>query len=366
MEESMRETSVVLGLEDPALQEEVLHFLDRLPRVRVVGAVTDGSALARQVREHRPGVAVASPEMLSQALDGDGPALLVVSQVESTGALRAAIRAGASGFYLWPEERAELGRDAERAVRQSSSETTSPGRVVAIYSPRGGGGATFLATNLAAACADLDVETALVDLDAFGADVTSALGLRPDADLPSVAELVPVEGEMTEDHVDRVLHPHARGFRVLLAPPAIGSSMLGPVGVTALSRLLRDRFRAVILHLPRTLGPAGQAALEASDVVLVVVTLDVLGIRAARRMVDMFVGLGVEGRCRLVFNRVSRGEIVPADAERVLGLSTLSVIRTDRAVPRSQNRGELVAGRGTPAGRRVGALAETLIAEAQS
>jgi pilus assembly protein CpaE len=366
MEESMHETSVVLGLEDPALQEEVLHFLDRLPRVRVVGAVQDGPGLARQVREHRPGAAVASPEVASQAVDVDGAALLVVSQVETTEALRAAIRAGAFGFYLWPEERAELGRDAERADRQIRREAASPGRVVAVYSPRGGGGATFLATNLAAACADRDVETVLVDLDAFGADVTAALGLGQDEGLPTIAELVPVEGEMTEDHVDRVLHPHDRGFRMLLAPPDIGGVSLGPAGVGSLLRLLRDRFDVVVVHLPRTLGPADQAAIEASDVVLILVTLDVLGIRAARRAVDLFVGLGVEERCRLVFNRVTRGEIVAADAERVLGLPRASLIRNDRAVPRSQNRAELVAGRGTPAGRRVGALAGTLVAEVRS
>src|SRR5918999_529118 len=273
----MHETTVVLGLEDPALQEEVLHFLDRLPRVRVVGAVADGPGLAREVRRRQPEATVASPGVLESAPDLDGAALLVVSQVENTEALRTALRVGASGFYLWPEERDGLGRDTERAARPPSREAVSPGRVVAVHAPRGGAGCTFLATNLAAACADRDADTVLVDLDQFGADVTAALGVRPEDAVPTIA-----------------------------------------------------------------------------DVVLLVVTLDVLGLRAARRAVDLLAGLEVEDRCWLVLNRVSRGEIVAADAERVLGLPVVSIIRNDRSVLRSQNRGELVAGRGSPAGRRVG------------
>src|SRR5918999_6160053 len=317
----MHETTVVLGLEDPALQEEVLHFLDRLPRVRVVGAVADGPGLAREVRRRQPEATVASPGVLESAPDLDGAALLVVSQVENTEALRTALRVGASGFYLWPEERDGLGRDTERAARPPSREAVSPGRVVAVHAPRGGAGCTFLATNLAAACADRDADTVLVDLDQFGADVTAALGVRPEDAVPTIADLVPVEEEMTEEHLDRVLHPHIRGFRVLLA---------------------------------RALDATARAAVEAADVLLLVVTLDVLGLRAARRAVDLLAGLEVEDRCRLVLNRVSRGEIVAADAERVLGLPVVSIIRNDRSVLRSQNRGELVAGRGSPAGRRVG------------
>jgi pilus assembly protein CpaE len=359
----MHETSVVLALDDPALEEEVLHFLDRLPRVRVVGAASDGSALMRVIRERRPEAAVVSPDVVAGSHDLDGSELLVVSTKESTAALRAALRAGASGFYLWPEERDGLGRDAERAGRPRRRESVTAGRVIAIHAPRGGGGCTFLATNLAAACADRDAETVLVDLDPFGADVTAALGLPAEGSIPTIVDLAPVVEELTEEHLDRVLHPHERGFRVLAAPHEARTESIEPEGAGAAIRLLRERFDAVLLHLPRGLGETAQAALEASDVVLVVATLDVLGLRAARRAIDLLAQLGLEGRCRLVLNRVARGEIVPADAERLLGLPVAAAIRNDRSVPRSQNRGELIAGRGSPAARRIGVLAKTLLGE---
>jgi pilus assembly protein CpaE len=357
----MHETGVVLAFEDPALQEEVLHFIDRLPRVRVLDVAGDGSELARSVRDRRPHAVVASPGVLARTPDVDGASVLVVAPAETTAGLRTALQAGATGFYVWPEEREGLGRDAERAAGPPRKEPVGVGRVVAVHGPRGGAGCTFVATNLAAACADRDAETVLVDLDGFGADVTAAIGLPPDNAIPTAADLVPVAAELGEEHLERVLHPHPRRFRVLPAPHRAGVETLDPAGITAMVRLIRDRFDLGVLHLPRALGAAEIAALDVSDVVLVIVTLDVLGVRAARRAVDMFAELGIEERCRVVLNRAVRGEIVPDDVRRALGLPIAAVIRYDRAVPRAQNRGELVAGRGSPAARQLAVLSRAIL-----
>ncbi len=360
----MHEASIVLGMEDPAIQEEVLHFLERLPRLRVVSAAVDASGLARAVREHRPDAAVVSPGLLDGG-DVDGAALLVVAARETTSTLRAALRAGARGFYLWPDERDRLAQDAERAARPRSEERPSAGRAAAVFGPRGGVGTTFLATNLAAACAAGEADTVLVDLDPYFADVTTALGIDEEG-APTIAELAPVADELTGEHLDRVLHRHPLGFGALLAPHRPMEQGLDPAVVSASVRALRSRHEIVVLHLPRALDDATRAALEAADVVLLVVTLDVLALRDARRALDLLRGSGLDGRCRLVLNRVGRGEVVPDDAERVLGLRPVTMIREDRAVRRSQDRGQVVVGRSSPAARRVAALARHLLEEAGS
>jgi Flp pilus assembly CpaE family ATPase len=362
----MNETGVVLGFDDLALQEEVLHFLDRLPRVRVVGVAPEVADLARRVRERRPAAVVASPAIVAGAPDLDGASLFVVAPTETTAALRTALRARADGFYLWPEERDGLGRDAERAARPRRAGPLREGRVIAVHAPRGGAGCTFLATNLAAACADRDADTALVDLDGFGADVTAALCLHQDESLATVADLAPVAGEVTDEHLERVLSTHTRGFCVLPAPRAVTDEVLGPTAVSEVLASLRGRFDVVILHLPRAIGASELAAVEVSDVVLVVVTLDVLGVHAARRALSRLGEAGAEPRCRLVINRAGRGEIVPEDVERALGVPIATTIRRDRAVPRAQNRGQVLAARGTHAGRRVAALTRSILDEERS
>jgi pilus assembly protein CpaE len=360
----MHETSVVLGIEDPALQEEILHFLERLPRVRVVGAAADALEAARQVRDRRPDAAVVSPEILSDA-DLDGASVLVVASRETTAALRAALRAGARGFYLWPEERESLARDAERSAKPRPTEPSTAGRVVAVFGPRGGAGVTFVAANLAAAAVDRGADAVLADLDAFYADITVALAIEGDG-VPTVSELAPVADELTEEHLERTLHLHPRGFRVLLGPERPLDDVLDPPLVAAAVRLLRARHDLVLLHLPRGLDRAVRAALQASDVILVVSTLDVLGLRDARRAMDVLRATGLGGRCRLVLNRVRRGAVTPTDAEQVLGLRAVAVIREDRTVGRFQDRGELVAGRSMPAARRLAALARQLLEEEEA
>ncbi len=351
----MRETTVVLGIDEQALQEEVLHFLDRLSRAKVVGVASGGGALPRVVREQRPDVVVAVPHLLHPF---EGPMTFAIATRETSDGLRAAIRAGARGFFVWPEERRELGRQIEAARPVRGAEPDERGVVVAVLGARGGAGATFLATNLAAALARSGAETVLVDLDLLYGDVSAALGIPPDTSLPSVSDLLAVAREVDVEHVDRVLHRHPAGFDVLLAPQRVPPDAgLEPEMIRGTVAALRSRFAAAVLHLPRAVDPAVRSAIELADEVLLVLTLDVLGVRAARRLVEHVSSLGLGGSFRLVVNRAGGRELVPADARRVLDLPIACVIGTDRAVERAQNRGELVMGRRGALSRRLSRLA---------
>jgi pilus assembly protein CpaE len=358
----VHQSTVVLGMDDAALQEEVLHFLDRRPGVRVVAATHDAAAVGREIRQTRPDAAVLSPVVLRDAAELDGSAVLVVAERETTEALRAALRAGARGFYLWPEEREALGRDAESTARPSPHHAREPGKAVAVYGARGGSGVTFLATNLAAACAARGADTVLVDLDQAHGDVAAALGIPPGETVPTLADLQPVLDELSTEHLERVLHAHPRGFHVLVAPhQAAAGIALDRSRASALLRVLHSRFDVVLLHLPRTLDEATTAVLEGSDEIFLTVTLDVLAFREARRLLSYLEGLGAKDRCRLVINRAGRSEVVSEDAARVFGMRPVAVIRNDRAVGRAQNRGELVTGRSGPAARQIGFLAKRLV-----
>jgi pilus assembly protein CpaE len=355
------EATVVLGLPEQAMAEEVLHFLDRLPRVRVVGTASEEASLRREVRRTAPNAVVASPELLTPGLE---TVSLAVAERETTAGLRAAIAVGAQGFFLWPEEREALARAAERTARRADARERPPGKVVAVYGPRGGAGVTFLATNLAGAYAARGASTALVDLDVDYADVTVALGVVPNGQA-TLADLTPVLDELAAEHLDKVMYEHPRGFRVLLSPhrPPRPGGMAGR-HVEALAAVLRDRFDIAILHLPRSLDDRTRAAVAASDVVLLPVTLDVLAFRDARRALDALADLDLNGRVRLVINRAARSEVVPEDAERVFGIRPSVVIGVDHSVSRAQNRGELVVGRSSRTSRRISALARAILEEA--
>jgi pilus assembly protein CpaE len=348
---------VVLALEGHDLAEEVMHFLDRSGRARVVATATDERQLAEAIRQLEPDAVVASPALAGSPLPIDGRALLAVDTVETVAALRAAIGAGAGGFFLWPQERERLAAAAARVAPSPERAGRRAAPVVAVYGPRGGVGTTFLATHLAAAYARQQRECVLVDLDLAFADVSVAVG-APTEGGRTILDLLPVAGELSARHLDEVLWRHPDGFRVLLAPhvPPEATQVV-PAELSAAVAGIRRLTDVVLLHVPRGLDEVTHAALTGADRVLVVLHLDVASFRAARRAIA---AAGIEQRCVLVVNRAGRADITPSDVERVFGRPASAVIRIDRAVPLAQDRGRLLPGRGRTA-RAVSRLASIVL-----
>jgi pilus assembly protein CpaE len=351
--------SVVVGLDPPELAEEVVDFLDRTGRVRVVATASDPQALARAIREREPHAVVGQPLLVRAAGSLNGSSFLALETVESVQAMRVALDAGARAFYLWPADREDLARAAEGALPVRRRAGAKRALVVAVYGPRGGVGTTFLATHLAAAFARTGQATVLADLDPAFGDVSAALGAPPEA--RSIVDIAPVAGELSEEHLGEVLWPHPAGFGVLLAPgdaPPRESVDILHYGA-ALSGLQAWR-DVVVLHLPRALDEIALAGLERADRILVVVSLDVLAFRLAKRSVDVLGSLGLGGRCDVVVNRARRAEVVPADVQRVFGRPPLAVVPVDRRVQAAQDRGKLLRPRGR-IGRAADRLARALL-----
>jgi pilus assembly protein CpaE len=354
-------TTVALGFEDLALSEEVLSLFDRDPGFRVLGAVADESALSRLASDAHPSMLIGSPAVLARA-DGNGAVRLAVAQQETVAGLREAIHAGAAGFYLWPEDRTRLAGDASRLARRREEAARPHGRVVAVYGPRGGAGSTFLATHLAAAAAKLEVSACVVECDPFFADLSGALGVAASAeDVRTIGDLIPVLDEISAEHLDEVLFRHPAGFSALLGPHDVAvAEAMHPDHLTMVIGALAGSFGLVVLHPSRTMDELSRAAIAAADRILLVVSLDVIGVRDARRALSFLEGLGLADRCELLVNRAARGEVVTSDAERVLGLPVAAEVPLDRRVGRAQDRGELVFGRSGRTSRVLVRLARRL------
>ena len=355
MEEVAR---IVLALETPDVAEEVMQFLDRTGRARVVGTAVDASQLAEAVRQLEPDAVVAAPSLVASRGALNGSALLVVDTSQSVGALRRAIRGGATGFYLWPAEREELALAAARLRPQRDEVVGERAQVIAVYAARGGAGATFVATHLAAALAKLDRRCVLVDLDAIFADASAAIGVPADEEFKTVADLAALGDEVAPHHVEEALWRHPAGFGALLAP---GSSERfprpGAETYRAAVSAARRSCDVVVLHVPRALDEIGLTGFEVADRVLLVLTQDVLSFRDARRAIEV---AGLDGRCSFVVNRAGRAEITPGDVDRVFGQPPLAVIPSDRAVGRAQDHGRLVPLRGR-VGRALEGLARRVV-----
>ncbi len=345
---------VVLALEEHDVAEEVMHFLDRTGRARVVGTAADDRQLVAAVRQLEPDAIVAQPSLLERANGLGRCSVIALDTHESVASLRAAIRAGAAGFFVWPGEREQLASATVASLRPSET-VERRAVVIGVHGARGGVGATFVATHLARAAAARGA-CILIEADPVFGDVATALA-APEDGVRTLADLLPLGDELRPSQLDESLWRHESGFGVLLPPPAEEASRVEVADVRRMVDAAGIAADVVIVHTSRDLGQIARAALDAADRIVEVLALDVLSFRAATR------GLRAAGwppdRVGFVVNRASRSEIVPDDVHRVFGADPLAVIPLERTAARAQDRGLLVPVR-SRAGRIFARLAATM------
>jgi Flp pilus assembly CpaE family ATPase len=335
-------TTVLLAIDAPDVCDEIVHALDRSGVARVVATAADPRQVAEATRQLEPDLVIAEPRLAAAAPDG-APCLTVASR-ESVAALRAAIDAGADGFFVWPVERDALVEHVGR-LRAGPQRFDRRALVIAVHASRGGAGCTFLATHLARAVVQRERSCLLLDVDPDGNDAGTALGLAEDPDnahrLDAIARVV---DELTPEAFNEAVWRHGSGIGVVPAPAATEETptIADVERVVDLAAAATD---VVVLHLARGLDPGTRRWLEIADLVLEVVALDIASLRGSTRtMAKLGVELG-DVRWQLVVNRAARSEVVPSDVERVFGRQALAVVPADAGVPRAQDRGELLTRR---------------------
>lgn len=350
---------IVLALEEPEVAEEVMHFLDRSGRARVVATASDDRQLAEAIRQLEPDAVVAEPTLLGGAKASG--VVLALDTRESVMSLRTAIEAGAAGYFLWPKERDDLLGAAAAALRRSR-ETARRGTVIAVHGGRGGVGVTFVATHLAAAFARRG-SAILIDADPVFGDVAQALG-APAGDgsdpIHTFSDAASLGEDLGPEQLKGALWRHASEVDVLLPPPPEEAARLGPEELRLVTEAAAGIADVVVIHLARSLNAMTLAAAETADRLLEVLTLDVVSFRATSRAMEAFSPLHLEGRVRFVVNNGARSEITPGDVRRVFGEPALAVLPPDRAVRSAQDKGHLLPARGRMA-RRFDRLAAALM-----
>ena len=366
--ESRAGTRVVIGIQDVAFHQEVQDFLSRDSRFQIVAAAVDADRLREITAERRQDVTVICPHVAhdlgrSGAHDIPDP-LVVVTEEVTVPVLRMAIDAGAQAVFAWPDERDELLLSLASMRSRKPTHDAGRGRVVAVHGARGGAGATFVATNLAASFAGRGLRTALVDIDVNFSDVSAALGIGADEQVRTVMDLVPVMDELSPEHLEDAMFRHPRGFSVLLAPPeAADAEAVRPGLYRGAIALLAGMNDVLVLHLPRAMDHFARAGFGLADRVLLVTTLDLFSLYGAKRTMALLGRDVPHARWRAVLNKPMKSALNESDVERVLGLRPQITIRFDPRVRRAQERGELLPERAGGIGKDLRRLAAMLTAE---
>ena len=232
--------------------------------------------------------------------------------------------------------------DGSKALRSKSA---TGGTVIAVVSATGGCGKTFLATNLAYYLqSSTGKQACLIDLDLQFGELATALRLRPRR---TIHDLLAGEsdgedlGQRLEEHLER----HESGIRLLSAPdePAHADAIEGP-DLLRVIEAARSRFDYVIVDTPAALTEGVLVALEASDQILALATLDLPSVRNLGIMLTTIKQLKVPAeRIKLLLNKVEPDVgIDVARVEQYFPQGFSMVIPYGREVNRSLNMGQPV------------------------
>jgi pilus assembly protein CpaE len=225
-------------------------------------------------------------------------------------------------------------------VASPAGSAVTEARVVTVFAAKGGCGKSTLATNLAMALAeDGKRRVCLVDLDLAFGDVGIMLQLAPDR---GIADAANTRERVDATLVRALLTPYAAGVDVLLAP--VGPTEAERIGRDLITRVLaavRAMADFVIVDTPAHFTEAVLAALDVSDVHLLVATPDIPALKNLRIALDMLdlLGLPIQNRL-IVLNRCdAKVGLTGADIDRVLQASPDAQVPSSRDVPLSINRG---------------------------
>jgi pilus assembly protein CpaE len=213
------------------------------------------------------------------------------------------------------------------------------GRVVTVFSSKGGCGKTTLATNLAATIAGGGRrEVCLVDLDLAFGDVAITLQLFP---AHTIADAVPMGDALDETGLHSLLTPHSPGLSTLLAPVEPGAAEVPVATVAHAIRLLKQMFDYVVIDTPPAFTDHVLAAFDESSFIALIATLDVPALKNLKLTLETLDLLNYpRDQWRVVLNRAdSKVGLTPAEAEKTLRVPIACEIPSSRAVPAAINRG---------------------------
>jgi pilus assembly protein CpaE len=313
--------------------QKVMRALTTDPRelLVIVGPDIDlqaASNLTEQVRNERPEVSVI---LLRRRLD-----VTILAH-----AMRAGIRE-----VVASDDLTSLSTACRRSLEISHKLTGTSGgaaavdgKVVMVFSAKGGCGKTTVATNLGAYLATTGASVLLVDLDLAFGDVAISLQLRPAA---SVGDLVAMTGHIDAQGIAAVVTKHNSGLATLCAPsqPREADGIPGST-VNEMLKVARRSYDYIVIDTPPAFSEHVLVALDLCDILVLIATLDIPAVKNLRLTLETLDQLGHphDGRIVILNRSDSKVGINAKDVVSAIKLPIAATIPSSAHVPASVNRG---------------------------
>ncbi len=291
-------------------REQIRRMLQFDTSIEVVGFARTGREAIEVAQKETPDVVLMDinmPDMdgitATENIRRKVPfAQVVILSVQSDpNYMRRAMLAGARDFLSKPPmideltsaiRRAGAVAHEERAKQPIAAATTSggvtasgqpatlgQGKIIVVYSPKGGSGRTSVAVNLALALQSEQTPTALIDLNLQFGDAAVFLN---EQGKNTILDLTTRADELDPDIIREVMVKHAAsGLNILAAPPKPElADAVNADQVAKLLKYLRRVYSYIVVDTASYLTEPVLSALEAADITILITTQDIPSIKS--------------------------------------------------------------------------------------
>jgi pilus assembly protein CpaE len=385
----------VLIVDDIAeTRENIRKLLQFDSEFEVAGAARSGKEAIELSKELKPDVVlmdinmpdmdgITATEMIRR--NNSFSQIVILSVQGDPNYMRRAMLAGARDFLTKPPVVDELTAAIRRAGKMARDEkqkgttisqsggpgvstlagsAVSYGKVILVYSPKGGTGSTTVAINLGMTLHSEETPVALVDGNLEFGDLAVFLNLQGKL---TIVDLASRADELDPEIIDEVMiSHHSSGVKILSCPPrpeyaeSVSGDQFGKV-----LDYLRRLYSYIVIDAASSLTDVTLAALDTADVILLITTQDIPSIKNARLFLDLVDVLKISRR-RVVFimNKFDKRIGITADKiSESFKQDILAVLPSDeRVVIPSVNRGVpfMLGDRSKPIARGFLSLAEII------
>lgn len=331
---------IIIGeaMDGPNAVKKAGHLLPDIIIMDVSLPVMDGIAAAEAITLAHPNTGV-----------------ILMDDHDDSNNVKQAMLAGARDFILWDGLKAdEISQSVRRLFQTGKTRSASfktiktdekelkfkTPQVVTIYGAKGGTGKTTLTVNMAAAIAqERKRRVVIIDLNLQFGDVAVYMDAKPRR---TIAELVQERTQWDIQLLNSYLIEHSSGVKILPAPlRPEDAELVSSEHVEKIIAILRGAYDYIIIDSSPYMSDALLTALDTSNQIIFLMTMDLPGVKNAKLGLKLLGGLNHSGKTKLVINRGSKQfGIDIRDIEKTIDFLAAAEIPSDgNTVVNAANKG---------------------------
>lgn len=356
----MNKIKVVIADNRRDTRQLIKAYTEKDRFIKVIGEAENGPKALEMVMLLKPDILIIYYNMIE--MDGyevtekitselENTYVIMTSEKENVDLIKKAMFHGAKEYIITPFSPEVLNTTVRTVYEKESNKRSnlnqSPNadivqsKVLSIFSTKGGVGKTTLAINTAVALYKKTREKiAIIDLDLQFGDVLLMVNKEP---TETISDFINQCDEYSLENLKLFLHNY-QGISILASPVSPEyAEYITEEHVNQIINLLRKEYKYIIIDNPNSFDDVTLAALDASDAILMITTMDIVSVKNVKIGLNVMKSLGyTDEKVNLVINKANQKHgIKLKDLKTVFDEKIVQVIVEDiKTVVTSINRGK--------------------------